>query len=181
MVGTWEVEGECLSGVLIGGDNPWADMGPECEATLFGVDADWTGSATFNGDGTFTEYLARTGAFFWVFYHDCLVVIAAHPSMEDNPTPEGVCNHANTEADMGTCEYVDGDCSCTKPIGGDPYVIDVSGTYTTGGTTLTLTVDGFPDPINVEYCVQGDYLMSEQSDAQGDDPGVDFMVLKRMR
>ncbi len=183
ITGTWQVQTLCMSGTFGNTENPWAELGPECEDGVVGVDTTLTGTLVMNSDGSFTENLVfAMNSYFWSFDQDCLELLAEDPMMASDPTPQGVCNFAQEHAEMGTCTYADNACSCEKADDeGKSYPIDVEGTYTTSGNevTVTATVDGKENTSTAQYCVDGNMLYAEWTMMSDDDQVTDFMVLEK--
>ncbi len=177
IVGEWEVETLCLSGTLVGGDNPWADLDESCQDTVFGMELTWGGTITLNGDGTFSQYLTSVVNYFFEFDQDCLTYLAESAEQDFGDTPEAVCQYASEESDMGPCIYADQVCSCETAPSDDPYIIDMSGTYSTDGNNLEVTSEG--NTSSVEYCRDGDYLLAEWAMSGDEDGLTDYLILKK--
>ena len=96
-------------------------------------------------------------------------------------SPEDVCTGMAEQ--FGNCEYGGGMCKCSadlEELMGDDSDDETdelvsSGTYTTDGTTLTMTDPDDEEPSVMEYCVDGSQLLLEDKD----DDGTMIVVLKK--
>jgi hypothetical protein len=152
--GTWNFSGACASF-----PNPYDTADPENPFAMckdkpsFAFTLDLSGTVTFGADGSFEVHQTTTSSADAKVPASCLASVGGAMY-----TPDMVC----TDLLKGTLES-SGDCSL---LAAEPQVEqnDETGTYTTEGSTLTVTTNGdgadagADEPDMNEYCVQGDTL-----------------------
>jgi len=127
-----------------------AQFGPSCTNVTTAVAADVSGTMTFNADNTWASHEVSNMAVTFVVPSACL--------------PEGAtCDAFANPAAIVTA--VEGGCQL---VINQSKTEDESGTYTTAGSTATMT-DG-EDPTDVDtanFCVQGDTTTVQLIDESG--------------
>jgi hypothetical protein len=144
IVGTWKVTGECIGSQY----NPFA---AQCPSSTFSESASVSGTLTFetNGMYTITDMGMASGSL--SIPSSCL-------------TPGGITTCDQLQADfngdggtgtMATCSTTSTGCSCQ--LHANQATTTTNGTYTTSGSSLTLTSNGTSG--TSPYCVQGSGLL----------------------
>ena len=150
--GTWAIKDICIEMQTI--ENPFKDY-PECQDIVYAYKTDWTGTWTINGDGTFS-----VTNFGFTLGLDVQISELCLTTAWSNHTAQESCDEISENDTVGNCTLADGVCTCD----GEPEqktIGDMTGTWTTDGTSMTSEVEDGDGPETVEYCVDGNLLISE--------------------
>lgn len=135
LTGTWQFELGCVE--IPGGFEPISG----CSGSSASYEVEMTGQITFGADGSYSLARTRTLTAIYMAAKSCL--------------PQGKqCSDApqlDDRFDKG--EDAGDQCKLTEV---DTDYDDESGTFTTSGTTLTLSETGDDSPTVLHYCVSGD-------------------------
>jgi hypothetical protein len=144
LVGTWDFSAECATAdpkALFGEDHPFS----KCDGVSVALEAELTGTITFNKDKTYEQDLTVGFAVQYSVPKSCL---------------QGSCDGLDdSDKDGGTGVTEDGN-SCVKESPDQSESDMQSGTYAIDGNELTLTkmVDGGADEADLpnQFCVSAD-------------------------
>jgi hypothetical protein len=154
-VGTWSVASSCLA---VSGTLDLSLVGAQgCLAPITGS-LTVNGTFTANADGTYSDQTTTTGTEQFTVASSCLLI---------SSTPVTCSGAASIIKSLGyatvTCnDAAGGGCSCSATINQAGGIGVLSGapsknnTYTTAGSSLTITNDGGDTPY--AYCAQGNQL-----------------------
>jgi hypothetical protein len=137
-IGSWQIVDSCLDFQI--------DPPETCPTATVTVDASFTGTASFDADGTFDRTVNLSGDSTMTFPASCLEgATCAQIEAQVQPNfPDITCADAAAGA-----------CACTYSIEQDQ---SDSGTWEVSGSTLTTTgTDGEPEA--AEFCVSGDTFL----------------------
>jgi hypothetical protein len=155
IVGSWDILGACIDFA-----NPFEEL---CADSTFEADTEFTGSFTFNDDGTYTSTITTGGTLNVVLPASCLTQLTGGQTVAC--TELGLFD--SDENGGGTCT---GDtstgCNCSGPLEGKTE--ENSGTYSVEGSTLTTTDSEGTDTTTI--CINGDSLKAQGQD-EGEDGG----------
>lgn len=155
IVGTWRSDPKCKP------MTPKQMAGDPCEGETFALDGVVTTATwTFAPDGTFTVLISTQGSGTIMTPQDCLVDQNGLPvpcsSAGAGAREAGRLLYTGGVAGSPSCKDQPASCDCTIPY--QPAPVAVTGTYTTAGTTLTVSLPGGLISIPADYCVSGDTL-----------------------
>lgn len=168
VTGTWKIKDICIE--MTFGENPFVDI-PECESIVYEFVVDWTGTFIFNGDGS-----VNMNGYGYSVNTIVEITDACFNAAWPGNTPEENCDGISEDEMIGDCTYAAGLCTCSG--GGDSQTFpNMTGTWSTSGTTLSTDVEGSEDGASSsEYCVSGNILAAETS--MGKD-NVGYMILEK--
>jgi hypothetical protein len=158
VVGTWSVADECVAG--------WYNFASACPSSTFGESVSIGGTIVFNANGTYTTSPpGGVGADTVTIDRLCLASDAG-PTVTCDQL-QASFNTQSMQVDggsstMATCTTTSSGCSCQLP--GTQGTISENGTYSTSGTSLTLTAAS-GSATTVPYCVQGNGLLIQTQPA----------------
>ena len=153
--GTWRSDPKCKP------MTPKQIAGDPCPGETFGLDGvATTATWTFAPDQTFTVLISTQGPATFMTPQECLVDENGRPvpctGAAAGARAAGRLLYTGGVASSPMCKDQPASCDCTVPY--LPAPVAVSGTYTTSGTTLTVTLPGGLVSIPADYCVSGDTL-----------------------
>ena len=152
VVGTWTIVRAC---------NTTASMPPGCGAETYTVtDTAQTGTLAFRADGTVTEMIRTTGTFTLMSPPECLASSMETCADVDASYKDLVRTGSSYTA--ANCADNAGTCVCTLMF---DTTSDIAGTYTTSGSTVTITSSG---NAVASYCVTGSTMVLSAPRTTGD-------------
>jgi hypothetical protein len=155
VVGTWNSYGSCMS-------TTGYEQYPGCEDVVIDGAPDFTGSATFNADGSYTQDTTISGDVHEVFDDDCIASMTGGMMNGEAYCALVSAVASSGESGMsGSCTYSGGKCTCNLSI---DMQDSQQGSYTLAGNTMTID-----DGEAVEYCVSNG---TELKIVQGDNEAV---------
>ncbi|HTM43674.1 MAG TPA: hypothetical protein VL137_01895 [Polyangiaceae bacterium] len=165
IVGTWAIQGACFDF-----PNPFEG---QCSTSTFNFDTQFTGSATYKADGTWTSAITTGGNVTFTFPVECLRSLFGDAGAPATPIScqQLFGDSFSDDAGAATCT---GDsstgCECTKPVATKTEM--GSGTYTVSGSTLTSTDDSDGSVETSEFCITGSNIKVQQVNTKdgGDGP-----------
>jgi hypothetical protein len=155
VVGTWRSDPKCKP------MPPTQVAGNPCPGETFALDGvATTATWTFAADQTFTILISAEGQATINTPLECLVDENGRPvpctGAGAGSRAAGRLLYTGGVAGSPMCKDQPTECDCTVPYLPAPFV--VSGTYTTSGTTMTLTLPGGLVNVPADFCVSGDTL-----------------------
>jgi hypothetical protein len=136
-------------------------------ATVSIMDPTVSGSVTLMEDGTYNIQNTFATVTTVVLPAECL----------GGQEPAAICATIEMDLDDGSCEVVDGGCSCTQA---SVEQSDESGTWSVEGNLLTTTPEGDDaEPDTLEFCVQGDTAIIKPVDTDGEEPFEVSFIMRR--
>ncbi len=146
LTGTWSITGACAD--IPDAANPFA---AQCAEATFDVNLELTGSITFNADKTYDQNFTSAGHFSYTLPASCLAAAGAPASCDEMSDPG---DPANGDAPT-VCTGDPATTGCTCSQDGTPETSVKTGTWSSSGTTLTMTDSDSTEPSSVEYCANG--------------------------
>jgi hypothetical protein len=149
IVGTWNVAGSCLTGT--------EDLGSVCAGATADIEFMFTGTTTFNADGSYTSTNGGGAVSNYHYPAACLTNGVTCDQFGQLLKGLGMYSSVTCVTDAA------GVCNCaaqTAPVSGNE-----TGTYTTSGGTLT-TMHGGTTSMG-PYCVQGNILREMPASGDG--------------
>jgi len=154
VVGTWNVTGSCLA---VSGDMDVSSFGLGCPTVTATGTLTVTGSWTANGDGTYADNTTTSGTETLELPTTCLDVSGTHTTCSRISAPLSSVGFATVDC-VDNAATAGCTCTCTIDqaggLGVSPMYPSASGTYTTAGSTLTITAG----EQEYSYCVEGTTL-----------------------
>ena len=158
VVGTWKVATMCLGTADAG--VPKADAA--CFTTTSNPNMKYGGTFTFLTDGTYTANLAVSGSQTLTYSAGCF-----NGAYSCSTIDSVFKNPGTADAGLsGSCTSSSSDnCTCNETM--NAQMMPIKGTYTTSGTTISMTSDSDSTPDESDYCVQGNTLTLRTSSSSG--------------
>ena len=159
VLGTWKVANLCTSTADAGA--PKADAA--CSTTTSNPNMKYGGTFTFRNDGTYTANLAVSGSQTLTYSAGCFngaYSCSTIDSVFKNPgTADAGLSGSCTSASSGNC-------ACNETM--NAQMMPIEGTYTTSGSTVTMTSGSGSSPEPSDFCVQGNTLTLRGSSSSGE-------------
>lgn len=124
----------------------------KCPGATFDVGLDASGTVTFSGDGSYQINFTAIGQLSVTLPAACIAQLTQGQAQ----SCAEIAALLDDEGSVTCTGTVDSQCECSGQVG-ESDVNNESGTYTTSGTTLTITESG-GTPNALSYCVNGDEL-----------------------
>lgn len=165
VVGNWQVEGMCGWGDL---EASFEESCPSGAVDVSGVTV--TGPVTFESSGSYSTSLTLGGSYSFTYPPECLTNNGIQLTCEqlNAVVSQSIADDPESPIQSASCSG-SGTCRCTAQF--VPVSIAESGTYTTSGTTLTMT-DSTGEVSTSNYCVAGNSLTVTDASADGENPSL---------
>ncbi len=159
VVGTWHIANVC---------NSTADAGvsqsdASCSTTTALANLKYTGTFTFQSDGTYTADVAVNGSTTLTYTPGCftsgLSSCSTMDSLFNNP------GMADAGISVSCTSTPSGGCACNETL--NAAMSPQSGTYTTSGDTIAMKNGSASTAEQSDYCVQGNTLMIHATSTSG--------------
>jgi hypothetical protein len=150
IVGTWTYEAAC-------GANPQLSMA--CPTATSNLGTSTTGTIAFTAGGTFTETVTVHDSGTVTFPVACLTGITSCAQLDASNNASGL-----SIVSSGCAGTVTESCTCTIVESG---TATLTGTYTTAGNDVTLTVAGNPAGTPSPYCATASQLDLAEGSSTG--------------
>jgi hypothetical protein len=158
VVGTWKIATMCMGTADAG--VPKADAA--CFTTTSNPNMKYGGTFTFRNDATYTADIAVNGSQTLTYSAGCFSGAFSCSAIDSIFKGPGVADAGMS----GSCTSgSSGSCTCNETMNTDLTTIE--GTYTTSGTTITMTSGSGSSPDTSDYCVQGNTLTLHESNSSG--------------
>jgi hypothetical protein len=145
VVGRWNITDVCVTGDM--------DLSDICTGITASIVLSVSGSATYNADLTYTQTGTQGGTVRYHFPTACLGTQTC-AQVQANLLSAGSAAGMGLTFQSGTCFAEIAGCQCNAILTSSSA--DETGTYRTGGGTLTTTHDGTEDANR--YCVNGNTM-----------------------
>lgn len=146
IVGTWKVTQSCLTATQ--------DLTSVCTGATVNIEYMFSGTVTYNADGTYSQAIEGRGTYHEHFPSGCTPFGYTCDQLGRVAVDSGISDSCSIDA-VGGCN-----CDAVNPLTSTA----ASGTYAISGSTLTSTHDGMTS--SGPYCVQGGVL--HEMPGQGD-------------
>jgi len=126
-----------------------------CAQATVTADVQFSGTATFGADMTYSENLTQSGSVTLILPPVCLMAggITLTCAQFDQAFQQQFQMNPDPMIQSVKCTGAGSNCNCKLNV--TPQPLNKSGTYATSGTTLVETPDG---TLSGDYCVQGNEL-----------------------
>ena len=161
VVGVWSVTDSCLSGT--------DDLSSTCAGLSADLSLSVSGTTTYNADQTFTATVTGSGTTVYHYPAACIPGTATCTQLGQTLMAIGMYSSVTCTTDSG------GICNCVAITTVAPTT--EMGTYSTSGSTLSVTQNGTTS--TSPYCVNGDLLYEMNAPGDGGAAITGSIVLMR--